>query len=114
MRISDWSSDVCSSDLPFLLEALVTAVVGVALAAGALAAFQYFAIQEGMAQAVSFLPWVGWDDYFGSLIGVLPPGIVYVGPAPTVQIGRDAGRERVCQYGSISGGAVSLKKQKTQ
>ncbi len=70
--------------LPFLLEALVTAIIGVGLAAGALAAFQEFAIHRGMEDIVTFLPWVGWDDYFASLIGVLPPGIALVGPALTL------------------------------
>ena len=32
--------------LPFLLEALVTAAIGVALAGGALGAFMYFGVQE--------------------------------------------------------------------
>ena len=33
--------------LPFLFEALVTALIGVALAAGALAAFMYFGVSSG-------------------------------------------------------------------
>ena len=70
--------------LPFLLEALVTAVIGVAFAAGALAAFQYFAINEGIADIVTFLPWIGWSDYVQSLVGVLPPGIALIGPALTI------------------------------
>ncbi|HWJ83079.1 MAG TPA: permease-like cell division protein FtsX [Nocardioides sp.] len=70
--------------LPFLLEALVTAIVGVGLAAGALAAFQEFAINRGMAPTVTFLPWIDWKDYVQSLIGVLPPGIALLGPALTL------------------------------
>jgi cell division transport system permease protein len=49
--------------LPFLLESVVTAVLGVALAAGALAGFVYFGVQERIAQFISFMPWIGWDDY---------------------------------------------------
>jgi cell division transport system permease protein len=65
--------------LPFLLEALVTAIIGVALAAGALAAFQYWGVEKGLAEHVEFLPWVGWDDYWQSLIV-----IAILGPALTL------------------------------
>ncbi len=70
--------------LPFLLEALVTAIIGVALAAGALAAFQKWAIQDGVADYVGFLPWIDWDDYTQAIFGVLPPGIALLGPALTL------------------------------
>jgi cell division transport system permease protein len=61
--------------LPFLLEALVTAVVGVALAAGALGAFMYFGVQERIAASISFMPWIGLEDYATALvvIAVLGP-----------------------------------------
>lgn len=71
--------------LPFLLEALVAAAVGVGLAALALAGFLRFAIIEGVAQeSISFLPWVGWPDYVEVLIGTWPPGIVLIAPALTL------------------------------
>ena len=70
--------------LPFLLEALVTAVVGVALAAGALAEFEWFGIHQKLESRVSFMPWIGWDDYVQSLIGLFPPGIALLGPALTL------------------------------
>ena len=38
--------------LPFLLEAVVTAVIGVALAAGALGAFMYFGVHERIADSM--------------------------------------------------------------
>jgi cell division transport system permease protein len=61
--------------LPFLLEALVTAVIGVALAAGALGAFMYFGVQERIAASISFMPWIGLEDYATALvvIAVLGP-----------------------------------------
>ena len=65
--------------LPFLLESLVTAAIGVGLTAGALAAFTKFAIMDGLAEAIQFVPWIGWDEYVESLIGALPPGIVILG-----------------------------------
>jgi cell division transport system permease protein len=70
--------------LPFLLEALVAAVVGVGLAAGALAAFVKFAIEDGLEGAIQFVPWVGWDDYVETLIGTVPPGVAILGPALTL------------------------------
>ncbi len=61
--------------LPFLLEALVTAAIGVALAAGALGAFMYFGVQERIAASISFMPWIGLEDYATALvvIAVLGP-----------------------------------------
>lgn len=70
--------------LPFLLEALVTAIVGVALTAGALAAFQLWGVERGMAEEVTFLPWVDWSDYGEAVYGLFPPGILLLGPALTL------------------------------
>ncbi len=65
--------------LPFLLEALVTAMVGVGLAAGSLAAFMYFAVEQQFKDLLGFMPWVGWPEY---LIAVLVVGIL--GPLLTL------------------------------
>jgi cell division transport system permease protein len=65
--------------LPFLLEALVTAVIGVGMAAGSLAAFMYFAVEKQFESMVGFMPWVGWPEY---LIAVLVVGIL--GPLLTL------------------------------
>ncbi len=71
--------------LPFLLESLVTAIIGVGLTAGALAAFVKFAIMDGLEGAIRFVPWIGWDDYVEALVGTVPvPGIVILGPALTL------------------------------
>ncbi len=61
--------------LPFLLEALVTAVLGVALAAGALAAFEKFGIQDRIQGELTFVPWIGWPEvqYAVLAIAVLGP-----------------------------------------
>ena len=61
--------------LPFLLEAIVTAVVGVALAAGALGAFMWFGIHERAATGLTFMPWIGLPEYTTTVlaIGVLGP-----------------------------------------
>ncbi len=70
--------------LPFLLEALVTALFGVVLAAGALAAFVQFGITDGLADLIDFLPWIGWDDYLKALFGWRTAGIAILGPLLTV------------------------------
>jgi cell division transport system permease protein len=70
--------------LPFLLESLVTAIIGVGLTAGALAAFMKFAIMDGLDNVIEFVPWIGWDDYFEALFGTVPPGILILGPALTL------------------------------
>ncbi|MCW2766181.1 MAG: cell division protein FtsX [Nocardioides sp.] len=61
--------------LPFLLEALVTAVLGVALAAGALGAFMWFGIHQRAATGLAFMPWIGLPEYTYSvmLIAILGP-----------------------------------------
>src|SRR3546814_15619062 len=95
MRISDWSSDVCSSDLnehtkmiwvetptnPTLKIIDIEALAAVARESGALLAV---------------------DNTFAT---------PYL-QTPMDQIGRASCRERVCQYVSISVVAVSLKKNK--
>ena len=61
--------------LPFLLEAIVTAVIGVLLAGGALAAFMYFGIDQRAATGLAFMPWIGRPEYLVALasIAVLGP-----------------------------------------
>lgn len=56
--------------LPFLLEALVTAVIGVVLAGGALAAFQHFGIEERGNDELKFIPWIGWDEFSLALVAI--------------------------------------------
>ena len=61
--------------LPFLMEALVTAILGVGLAAGALYAFMRFGILERASDALKFIPWIGMSEYWLAVlcIGVLGP-----------------------------------------
>jgi cell division transport system permease protein len=65
--------------LPFLLEALVTAVAGVVLSAAALAAFEYFAIAEGVGARLQVMPWIGWTDYLWAV-----EWVAIIGPLHTV------------------------------
>ena len=61
--------------LPFLLEALVTALIGVALAAGALGAFMYFGIHQRAGDQLKFMPWIGLPEFTVAVfaIAVLGP-----------------------------------------
>jgi cell division transport system permease protein len=54
--------------LPFLLEALVTAVIGVALAGGALGAVMWFGVEKRISETVSFMPWIGLPDYTTAVV----------------------------------------------
>src|SRR3546814_15686740 len=91
MRISYWSSDVCSSDLR---RCSSSAVVEAAV------------VQVGGGELISFHPVV---------LGVLPLGLVaalrHQVHAADQEIGRASCRERVCQYVWISAVAVSLTTQ---
>lgn len=65
--------------LPFLLEALVTAFIGVVLAGGALAAFQHFGIEQRGNDELKFIPWIGWDEF-----GLALAAIAILGPLLTL------------------------------
>ena len=65
--------------LPFLLEALVTALIGVALAAGALGAFMYYGIFERAGDQLKFMPWIGMPEYSVAVLA-----IAVLGPILTV------------------------------
>lgn len=65
--------------LPFLLEAVVTAALGVALAGAALAAFMRYGVHDHMSGDLNFIPWVGLHEYLQALIV-----IAILGPVLTV------------------------------
>jgi cell division transport system permease protein len=54
--------------LPFLLESLVTALLGVVLAGAALAAFMKLGVHDHMRTNLNFIPWVGTHEYITALI----------------------------------------------
>jgi len=56
--------------LPFLLEAIVTALIGVALAGAAMAAFMYFGVSRSLEDFVGFIPWVGLPEFLNALLVV--------------------------------------------
>src|SRR3546814_2732148 len=93
MRISDWSSDLCSSDLPLSTEARHTlfaaergASARKAWLAGGLTAKGRVEIDAGAAKALH-------------------------SGASLLEIGRAAWRERGCKYVEIAGDAVTGKKK---
>jgi cell division transport system permease protein len=55
--------------LPFLLESLVTAVVGAALAIGALWAVMEFGVMRGLT-SLAWDAWVGWSEFWTAAIGI--------------------------------------------
>lgn len=73
--------------LPFVLESLVTALMGVALAGGALGAFMYFGIHEQIAPSITFMPWIGMPEYLWALaaIAVIGPLLTLI---PTLALTR--------------------------
>src|SRR3546814_13284223 len=94
MRISDWSSDVCSSDLPIFVAKEIT---GHWQAAGL--PDLHFTLMSSLIAAASGLLYV--------VISMVTAGRGDIAD----QIGRASWRERVCQYVSISVVAVSLKQK---
>lgn len=60
--------------LPFLLEALVTAIIGVALATGTLTAFMQFGVEGRLRDFVGFLPWIGWSEWAVAAVAVAALG----------------------------------------
>lgn len=62
--------------LPFLLEALVTALIGVALSGGAMGAFMYFGVEGSLKDFVGFIPWVGLPEFLNALLVVAVLGPV--------------------------------------
>jgi len=73
--------------LPFLLEAVVTAVIGVGLAAGALAAFMQWGVRDKLAESLQFILWIGWHElgYAIAVIAILGPILTLV---PTLLLTR--------------------------
>src|SRR3546814_21126406 len=94
MRISDWSADVCSSDLNFSARVLFAGGVTAGLAPHLQAAGGTIDVETARARMI--------DTYAG-----MPyrPALV----APLRQIGRASCRERVCPSVSNSLVALSLK-----
>src|SRR3546814_17778940 len=99
MRISDWSSDVCSSDLS--LAPLSLSMFGMAILAGR---------RAGTRRPSSIIR-LGFTFLTTGLLLLVPIVPRAESGWYLVKIGRATCRESVCPYVLISVGAVPLKKQ---
>src|SRR3546814_18007032 len=109
MRISDWSSDVCSSDLYVygITSALLAGGTALALVTQSPVGAQVAQNEESeIAKAV---PRAGAPESFADLVEQLQPAVVNISTKQEVtlgvrlnpfagKIGRASCRERVCQY----------------
>src|SRR3546814_19702772 len=134
MRISDWSSDVCSSDLPdedHATERVINARIGVAVSERAeqplrdrgrilveqiVDARAHREILQHIDRACKVEIAVSVDlavDDIGRALEEFIVGVARQFGAAEIapEIGRGSGREGGCQYGSISGVAGALKKK---
>src|SRR3546814_18768678 len=104
MRISDWSSDVCSSDLVrFRIKSLIDTETAVSVLSDD--------------RIVEILKADGVDIARRTVAKYreamrIPSSVQRRRDKGISQIGRESCRERVCQYVSISVVAVSLKKKR--
>jgi cell division transport system permease protein len=62
--------------LPFLIETLVAALIGIGLAAGALGAFMYFVIYGKLRPGSNIVEWVDWNDAYLSMAGIAALGVL--------------------------------------
>lgn len=62
--------------LPFLIETLVAALIGVVLASGTLLAFMYFVIYQRLRPGSSIVEWVDWQDAGVAIVGIAVLGVV--------------------------------------
>jgi cell division transport system permease protein len=62
--------------VPFLLEAVISALGGVALACISLAAGVYFWIIRGARQTVRFIAWIGWRQTGLAMLGIVVVGLI--------------------------------------
>jgi cell division transport system permease protein len=62
--------------LPFLMETLVAALIGIGLSAGALLAFMYVVIYGKLRPASNIVEWVDWQDSYTAVIGIAILGVL--------------------------------------
>src|SRR3546814_13162316 len=108
MRISDWSSDVCSSDLPNVIAWIAGHTHTHPRNAGAVTSktFGGHAVACVVAPALYYVGMSAQDDD-----PLMTAYVTFYPDRVDVQIGRASCRERVCQDGEIRVGRGSLKKK---
>src|SRR3546814_17883578 len=96
MRISDWSSDVCSSDLLIVEFIVVALVCGIFLWHLRSSLVAIISLPVGVLMAFIVMRYQGLNANIMSLGGIAIAIGAMVDAA--VEIGRASCRERVCQY----------------
>lgn len=73
--------------LPFLMEALVTAAIALALTVGTLVGLMYFGVEQWLKEELGFIPWVDWSDLMTAIVvvAVLAPVLTVL---PTLVVSR--------------------------
>ena len=61
--------------LPFLLEAMISALIGIALASATLVTGVYFVIMRKAEVSIQSLPWIGWSQTGLAILGVAIVGL---------------------------------------
>ena len=61
--------------LPFLLEAMISALIGIALASATLVTGVYFVIMRKAQVSIQSLPWIGWKETGLAILGVAIVGL---------------------------------------
>src|SRR3546814_20792349 len=105
MRISDWSSDVCSSDLLGASGAVSASFEGLLTVSGGSDLTAGIVQVNGTTQTVKLSDALAASAVDGTAFGIVLGGGAVV--ATVLQIGGAWGREGVCQYVEISVVAVS-------
>ncbi len=62
--------------VPFLLEAVISALIGVALASATLALGVYFWVIRGVRETVRFIAWIGWRQTGLAMLAIVAVGLV--------------------------------------
>src|SRR3546814_20325510 len=110
MRISDWSSDVCSSDLDLLIHLQRARCASKRRSAFLISASEFPRLRGQLPEQSAIVP---LDLLaYGERRSILIPAVFRQMSQGIVKIGRASCRERVCQYVYISVVAGSLKKKK--
>src|SRR3546814_8987257 len=97
MRISDWSSDVCSSDLTVgAVAALIS--VGIGITFGALGGYFGGLVDTALMKVTEFFQVLPTLLFAMVLVTLFGSSLETITIAIGVAIGRASWRERVCQY----------------